>query len=128
MRYASTYLAAVDELQQLLQSEHLIEVLGRREVLWHFISKCAPWYGGWWERLISLTKMSLKKLLGRSRVNLPVLQTLVVEVEATLNDRPLTYVSPGFNDAKPLTPAHLLHGHRIMSLPPKEVREETCKI
>ena len=65
MRYASIYLAAVDELQQLLQSEHLIEVLGRREVLWHFIPKRAPWYGGWWECLISLTKMSLKKVLGR---------------------------------------------------------------
>ena len=93
----------------------------------HFIPKHAPWYGGWWERLISLTKMSLKKVLGRSRVTLPVLQTLVIEVEATLNDRPLTYVSPEFNNAEPLTPAHLLHGHRIMSLPHQEVREENLQ-
>ena len=121
---ASTYLAAADELQRLLQSEHLTEVLGRRGVLWRFIPKLAPWYGGWWERLIGLTKMSLKKVLGRSRVTLPVLQTLVVELEATLNDRPLTYVSPEFDDAEPLTPAHLLHGHRIMSLPHEEVGEE----
>ena len=78
----------------------------------------------WWERLIGLTKMSLKKVLGRSRVTLPVLQTLVVEVEAILNDRPLTHVSPDFDDAEPLTPAHLLHGHRIMSLPHEEVGEE----
>ena len=124
---ASTYLAAADELQCLLQSEHLIEVLGRRGVLWHFIPKRTPWYGGWWECLIGLAKMSLKKVLGRSRVTLPVLQTLVVEVEATLNDQPLTYVSPEFNDAEPLTPAHLLHGHRIMSLPHQEVREENLQ-
>ena len=83
---ASTYLAAADELQRLLQSGRLIEVLGRRGVLWRFIPKRAPWYGGWWEHLIGLTKMSLKKVLGRSRVTLPVLQTLVVEVKATLND------------------------------------------
>ena len=108
---ASTYLAAADELQQLLQSEHLTEVMGRRGVLWNFIPKRAPWYGGWWERLIGLIKMSLKKVLGRSRVTLPVLQTLVVEVEAILNDRPLTHVSPDFDDSVPLTPAHLLHGH-----------------
>ena len=44
---ASTYLAAADELQRLLQSERLIEVLGRRGVLWCFIPKRAPWYGGW---------------------------------------------------------------------------------
>ena len=68
--------------------------------------------------------MSLKKVLGRSRVTLSVLQTLVVEVEAILNDRPLTHVSPDFDDAEPLTPANLLHGHRIMSLPHEEVGEE----
>lgn len=90
---ASTYMAAADELQQLLQSEHLTETLGRKGVQWQFIPKRAPWYGGWWERLIGLTKMSLKKVLGRARISLVVLQTLVVEVEAILNDRPLTHVS-----------------------------------
>ena len=68
--------------------------------------------------------MSLKKVLDRSRVTFPVLQTLVVEVEAILHDRPLTHVSPDFDDAEPLTPAHLLHGHRIMSLPHQEVGED----
>ena len=121
---ASTYLAAADELQQLLHSEQLTEVMGRRGILWRFIPKRTPWYGGWWERLIGLTKMSLKKVLGRSRVSLPVLQTLVVEVEAILNDRPLTYVSPDPGDEEPLTPAHLLHGHRIISLPHERIEEQ----
>jgi len=43
---AFTYLAAADELQQLLQSEHLTEALGRKGVQWQFIPKRAPWYGG----------------------------------------------------------------------------------
>ena len=51
------------------------------------------------------------------QVTLPVLQTLLVE------ERPSS-VSPEFDDAEPLTPAHLLHGHRIMSLPHEEVGEE----
>ncbi|XP_065890652.1 uncharacterized protein [Dysidea avara] len=114
---ASTYLAAADELQQLLQSERLTETLGRKGVQWKLIPKRAPWYGGWWERLIGLTKMCLKKVLGRSKISLVVLQTLIVEVEATLNDRPLTHVSSDLSDAEPLTPAHLLHGHRITPLP-----------
>ena len=41
----------------------------------------------WWERLIGLTKLSLKKVL---EISLAILQTLVVEIEATLNVRPLT--------------------------------------
>ena len=44
---ASTYLAAADKLQQLLQSEQLTEVMGRRGILWHFIPKRAPCMV-WW--------------------------------------------------------------------------------
>ena len=122
---ASTYLAAADKLQWLLQSNHSTEALVRSGVLWHFIPKHAPWYGGWWEHLIDLTKMSLKKVLGRSRVTLPDLQTLVVEVEAIINDRPMTHVSPNFNDAEPLTPVHLLHCHWIVSLPHEKWQKKT---
>ena len=39
---ASTYLAAADELQQLLQSERLTEALKRKGVQWQFIPKRAP--------------------------------------------------------------------------------------
>ena len=56
-------------------------------------------------------------MLGRASINLITLQTIVVEIEAILNDRPLTYVSPDFEDQEPLTPSHLLYGRRITSLP-----------
>ena len=68
--------------------------------------------------------MALKKVLGKSRVTLTVLQTLVVEVEAILNERPLTHMSPDINDLEPLTPAHLLHGHCIVSLPREAVEKQ----
>ena len=53
-----------------------------------------------------------------------MLQTLVVEVEAILNDRPLTHVSSDLEDTEPLIPAHLLHGHRITALPHEVVEEQ----
>ena len=68
--------------------------------------------------------MALKKVLGRSSVTLTVLQTLIVEVEAILNDRPLTYVSCGLNDLEPLTPSQLLHGRRIVSLPHEQYLDD----
>ena len=114
---ASTYLASAETLQELFQSPSLKEVFGRQGIDWRFIPKRAPWYGGFWERLIGLTKRAFRKTLGRASVTLIELQTLVVEIEATLNDRPITYVSSEIGDEEPLTPSHLLHGRRITSLP-----------
>ena len=114
---ASTFLSANNELRELFQSHTLKETLARQGIDWQFIPKRAPWHGEFWERLIGLTKSTLKKVLGRAAVNLCTLQTIVVEVEAILNDRPLTYVSSDIKDAEALTPAHLLYGRRITSLP-----------
>ena len=114
---ASTYLAAADELQRLFDSPSLKQALEYHGVTWQFIPKRAPWYGGFWEKLIGLTKQALKKTLGRTFVTLPVLEAIVVEIEASLNDRPLTYVSAEVDDIEPLTPAHLVYGRRITSLP-----------
>ena len=43
-------------------------------------------------------------------VDFQTLQTVVTEVEAIMNDRPITYVTYGRVDPEQLTPAHLLHG------------------
>ena len=121
---ASTYLLAAEELKEMLSSKELERSIGRCGVTWKFIVKQAPWYGGYWERLIELTKAALKRVLGRVCISPPMLQTLVVEVEATLNDRPLTYLSEDPRDTEPLTPSYLLHGRRITTLPHMLVTEE----
>ncbi|XP_063435728.1 uncharacterized protein LOC134716648 [Mytilus trossulus] len=114
---ASTYMAASETLERLTKSETLNDALSVCGTTWKFIIKRAPWYGGWWERLIGLTKMCLRKVLGRSYITLEDLQTIVTEIEAVLNDRPLTYVSTDIEDQEPLTPSHLLYGRRITTTP-----------
>lgn len=120
----STFLAAAEELKTLFQSVELSEALAQRGTEWRFIPKRAPWFGGFWERLIGLTKTSLKKTLGRTYATLESLQTIVVEIEAHLNDRPLTYVSSDIGDPEPITPSHLLHGRRIVTLPHSAAEDE----
>ena len=61
---ASTYLAAEEDIKELFESDDLREALGRQQVTWSFIPKHAPWYGGFWEQLVGLTKQAVKKTLG----------------------------------------------------------------
>ena len=72
---------------------------------------------GFWERLIGLTKLTLKNTLGRTHAIIESLQKTIVEIEALLNDLPLTQVSPDLRDPEPINPAHLLYGKGITTLP-----------
>ena len=94
---------------------------------WEAILQRTPWYGGWWERLIELTKSCLRKVLGKAFVSLAGLQTVATEVECILNDRSLTYVSSDQVDEEPLTPSHLLYGRIITSLNYTEEADTSVK-
>ena len=53
--------------------------------------------GGFWERLIKVTKECLKRVIGRSSLTFDELHTLLIEVEGVINARPLTYI---YNDSE----------------------------
>lgn len=66
--------------------------------------------------MIKSAKRCLKKAIGCSCLTFDELVTLVTKTEAVLNSRPLTFVST--EDLEdPLTPSHLVCGHRVLSLP-----------
>ena len=113
----STFLSAANELNALFSSPSLTSSLSKSGTEWRFIPKCAPWFGGFWERLIGLTNLTLKKVLGREFTTLNSLQTIIIEIEAILNERPLTYVPTDISDPDPITPAHLLYGRKIVCVP-----------
>lgn len=66
--------------------------------------------GGCWERLIRSVKNSLKALNLPRRPSDEVLRNALVEIENTLNLRPLTHVPIEENTAPALTPNHILLG------------------
>ena len=61
---------------------------------WHFNVPLAPWYGGFFERLIRTIKTHLKKQLHNARLNYDEMMTLLLEIELIVNNRPITYVYP----------------------------------
>ena len=113
---ASTFVAASKILKNIYDSPEVKECMLRQKVDWRFITPRAPWEGGFYERLIGVTKGVLKKCLGRAFVTFDELSTLITEAEAIINDRPISYVSNDLGDL-PISPSHLLHGHLITPLP-----------
>ncbi|GFV61972.1 integrase catalytic domain-containing protein [Trichonephila clavipes] len=73
-------------------------------ISWKFIPPGAPWWGGFWERLIGLLKRILRKVLGRTSLDYQEIETVLCDCESLLNSRPLTYVSDDPNDLCSLTP------------------------
>lgn len=66
--------------------------------------------GGAWERMIRIVKETLNVVLKDRAPSEETLQTLLAEIEHSVNSRPLTHVSVDPRDKEALTPNHFLIG------------------
>lgn len=74
-------------------------------IQWKFNVALAPWWGGFWERLIRVMKDLMKRTIGNSSLNGRELADVLLMVEETMNGRPLTYVTEQNGELEPLTPS-----------------------
>ena len=111
-----TFKAAAKVIETIVRHQDVQHYLSGIGVEWLFNLERAPWWGGVFERMVRMTKRCLKKMVGRAKLSHDELVTAVIEVEAVINSRPLTYMSSGDLE-QPLTPAHLICGRRLLSLP-----------
>lgn len=77
---------------------------------WKFNPPSAPHMGGSWERLVRSFKNSLYKILQNHKPPDALLQSTLIEIEHTINSRPLTYVPLETENDEALTPNHFLLG------------------
>ncbi|XP_042895210.1 uncharacterized protein [Parasteatoda tepidariorum] len=119
---ATTFHAANKELSILwdnLTSSKVQQYYAQTGIKWKFIVARAAWWGGWWERLIGLTKRCLRKSLGRTLLDEEGLSTALFGVEVKLNSRPLVYEQGNDDPEETLTPSHFLTGKRHTNIPPQ---------
>lgn len=86
-------------------------------VKWSFIPPSAPHFGGLWESGVKSVKFHMRRVIGRSILTFEEHYTILTQIEACLNSRPLFAMSNDSGDLEPLTPAHFLTGSPLTSLP-----------
>ena len=106
----------IDDNAQTFKSKIVKNFLMKNNIEHSPILPAAPWWGGFYERLVRSVKTPLKKVVGKAKLNYEEMETVLVEIEALINSRPLTYL---YEDdvSEPLTPSHLLAGRNLASPP-----------
>ena len=121
---AKTFKSSSKIILNIARAADVIKYLNNNRITWRFIRERAPWWGGFWERLIRSVKRCLKKCIGRANLTFEQFRTVLVEIEAMINARPLTYVcddQEGMSQA--LSPSHLIYGRKISVVPNNEIFE-----
>ncbi|XP_055623266.1 uncharacterized protein LOC129766702 [Toxorhynchites rutilus septentrionalis] len=88
-----------------------------------FIPPRSPHFGGIWEAAVKSLKTHLHRTLANAMANTEQFTTLLVQIEALLNSRPLTQLSNDPEDLDVLTPGHFLV-HRPLTAIPEPSYEE----
>lgn len=111
----TNFVSAYRQLNKLMETAAETEAIS-----WHFNPASAPHFGGLWEAGVKSVKGHLLRTIGHQIFSYEELSTLVTEVEAMLNSRPLTPVSSDPNDLQALTPAHFLISEPLVALPDQD--------
>ena len=117
----TNFIGAEKELANLLSSSGhnnaVLRFLADKGISWHFNSPSAPHHGGLWEAGVKSTKYHLKRIIGVESISLEEFATVLCQVEAALNSRPLCALSPDPADLEVLTPGHFLIGEPLTAIP-----------
>ncbi|XP_066599915.1 uncharacterized protein [Prorops nasuta] len=84
--------------------------LAEKGISWDFIPPNSPHFGGLWESGVRATKHHLVRVIGEHSLTFEEFSTVLAEIEACLNSRPLCPLSGDIEDLGVLTPSHFLLG------------------
>jgi hypothetical protein len=93
---------------------------------WKFISPHGPHFGGLWEAAVKFMKYRLRQTLGAQIATYEETCTLLAEIEACLDSRPLCALSDDPFNPTYLSPGHFLIGEPLTQLPAADLTDVKC--
>ncbi|XP_062711250.1 uncharacterized protein LOC134289447 [Aedes albopictus] len=112
-----------DLLKEKTHRETVAKECANEGIYWHFNPPSAPHFGGLWEAAVRSAKFHLLRVVGSNPVHQEDFVTLLTQVEACMNSRPMTSLSDDPLDLEPLTPAHFLVGGSLLSMPDPDLSD-----
>ncbi|XP_045033919.1 uncharacterized protein LOC123475376 [Daphnia magna] len=101
---AQTFRCVSKHLKVLRSDPAIHDLLAMRKTEWIFSASLAPWWGGFWERMVRTMKDLFRRSNGRACLEYDEIEVSLIETESVVNARPLTYVAEGSDDPLPITP------------------------
>ncbi|XP_072380727.1 uncharacterized protein [Diabrotica undecimpunctata] len=89
-------------------------------ITWHLNPPAASHFGGLFEAGIKSVKTHVSRLIGEQVLTYEEFNTLLIQIEAVLNSRPLCPVSNDPNDFSVLTPGHFLILEPLKIIPDRD--------
>ncbi|KAL0850306.1 hypothetical protein ABMA28_012142 [Loxostege sticticalis] len=124
---ASRELRLLFNIEKNQVAREIADALANNHTEWHYIPPRSPNFGGLWEAGIKSVKHHFKRVIGDSTLTFEEISTVLSQIEACLNSRPLCQSSSDPGDEAPLTPGHFLVGQSIV-LPPDHNFEQLANI
>lgn len=121
--HGSNFEGASNELPRLLlqaRSNVSIEIanlFANDGITFHFIPPNAASWGGQWESYVKLTKHHLNRMTLSIKLTFEEMSTLLKQIEACVNSRPLCAITSDTDDYDFLTPGHFLIGRPLNMMP-----------
>ena len=125
--HGTNFVGAEREIKELLRNQGSVaigEFCSSQNINWRFAPEHAPHFGGLWEAAVKSFKTHVKRILGEVKLNFEEFSTILIQVEACLNSRPLTPLPESTDAIEVLTPGHFLIGRPLTALPDESDIEE----
>lgn len=114
---ATTFHGALNEMKATFDHWREVansECLQLKQIKWNFITPLSPNQGGLWERAVRSAKNHLRRVVGTQMLTYEELTTILSQIAACMNSRPLIALDDDPSACEALTPAHLVLGRRLI--------------